>query len=323
MKDEFYEWLEFRGISRRAFLQYCAGMAATLSLSPGSIARALESPEKTPAIWLSGQDCAGCTISFTGALYPRFSSIILDKISLRYHETIMAASGYLAESAYDRALKEGGYILLVEGSAPGADDRFCTTGGRPFREFVIEAGEKAAFIIAVGACSSYGGIPRATVTKGVPCRELLPNREIVHLSSCPVHKDHLVGSLLYILATGKVPPLDDVGRPKMYFGVNVHDNCRRRAHFDNFEFLNDWNDPSQKDWCLYEKGCKGPDTYADMPIRKWNDRINFCIDCGGPCQGCAEPAFYAGMTPLYTAESERSRGILARKKAGLIARKEG
>jgi len=323
MLQQSFGWLDFEGISRRSFMKYCAAMAATLGLSPSSIAKTLESTsEKPPAMWLAGQDCAGCTVSFTGALYPEFSSIILDKISLRYHETVMASSGHLAEAVYHDTLKKGGYILLVEGSAPAADDRFCTVGGRPFREMVLEAADKAAFIIAVGACSTFGGIPGATVTKGMGCQELLPGKTVVNLSSCPVHKDHLVGTLLYILTTGKVPPLDKVGRPVMFFGVNIHDNCRRRAHFDNFEFLTDWNDPAQKEWCLYEKGCKGPDTWADMPIRKWNDGINFCIDCGGICQGCAQPEFYEGMSPLYMAKSKRGQELLARKKADLMAMKE-
>ena len=104
----------------------------------------------------------------------------------------------------------------------------------------------------------------------------------------------------------------------MYFGELIHDNCRRRSYFDNEMFLKDWNDPAQKNWCLYEKGCKGPDTHADCPVTRWNGGINFCIDCGAGCMGCAEPEFYAGMTPLYTAEGERSQKIMARKKAGLI-----
>ena len=59
-----------------------------------------------------------------------------------------------------------------------------------------------------------------------------------------------------------------------------------------------------------------------MPIRKWNDGINFCIDCGGICQGCAEPDFYAGMSPLYMAKSKRGQELLAKKKADLMAMKE-
>jgi Ni,Fe-hydrogenase I small subunit len=60
-----------------------------------------------------------------------------------------------------------------------------------------------------------------------------------------------------------------------------------------------------------QKGCKGPITHADCPIRRWNDGINFCIDCGSVCNGCAEPGFYAKMTPLYTADSETLKNTYA------------
>ncbi len=326
-EGEFYDRLKAGGISRREFIKYCAATAAVLGLSEleftAKVAEALAAAsKKPPVIWLEGQDCAGCTVSFAGALNPPVGSIILDTLSVRYHETIMAASGHLSESAYHDTLAQGGYVLVVEGSIPSVDDRFCMVGGRPFKEIVEEAAGKAAAIIAVGACATYGGIPAATPTKGMGLSEALPGTTIINLSTCPVHTDHLVGTILYFLATGKAPALDEVGRPKMYFGQSIHDNCRRRSYFDEGKFLQDWNNPEQKDWCLYEKGCKGPDTYSDCPIRRWNDGTNFCIDCGAGCQGCAEPDFYAGMTPLYTAESERSRRILARKKAGLIPRKE-
>lgn len=326
-EGEFYDSLKAGGISRREFIKYCAATAAALGLSEleftAKVAQALAAAsKKPPVIWLEGQDCAGCTVSFAGALNPPVASIILDRLSVRYHETIMAASGHLSESAYHDILEQGGYVLVVEGSIPSVDDRFCMVGGRPFKEIVEEAAGKASAIIAVGACASYGGIPAAGPTKGMGLSKALPGRTIINLSTCPVHTDHLVGTILYFLATGKAPALDEVGRPKMYFGQSIHDNCRRRSYFDEGTFLQDWNDPEQKDWCLYEKGCKGPDTYSDCPIRRWNDGTNFCIDCGAGCQGCAEPDFYAGMTPLYTAESERSRRILARKNAGLIPRKE-
>ena len=326
-EKEFYNGLEVRGISRREFLKYCAATAAVLGLSEleftTKIAQALESAaKKPPVIWLEGQDCAGCSISFTGALNPPAASIILDKISLRYHESIMAASGYLSESTYHETVKQGGYVLVVEGSIPSTDDRFCMVGGRPFRKMVEEAAEKAAGIIAVGACASYGGIPGAGPTKGIGLNKALPGKAVINLPTCPVHTDHLVGTVLYFLTTGKIPPLDDIGRPKAYFGQLIHDNCRRRSYFDEDVFLTDWNDPNQRDWCLYEKGCKGPDAYSDCPIRRWNDGINFCIDCGAGCQGCSEPYFYAGMSPLFSAEGERSREIMARKKAGLIPKKE-
>jgi hydrogenase small subunit len=326
-KQNIDNWLEIHGISRREFLKYCTATAAVLGLSElgfaTRIADALESAsKKPPVIWLEGQDCAGCSISFTGSLNPPAASIILDKISLRYHEAIMAGSGYLCESACHDTIQEGGYILVVEGSIPLADDRFCMVGGRPFRAIVEEAAEKAAAIIAVGACAAFGGIPAGGPTKGIGLNKALPGKTVINLPTCPVHTDHLVGTLLYMLVTGKAPALDKIGRPKAYFGQLIHDNCRRRSYFDEGLFLEDWNDPKQKDWCLLDKGCKGPDTYSDCPIRKWNDGINFCIDCGAGCQGCAEPDFYIGMAPLFTAMGERSQNILARKKAGLIPKKE-
>ncbi|MDY6837569.1 MAG: hydrogenase small subunit [Thermodesulfobacteriota bacterium] len=315
--------LPFGSISRRDFMKYCATTAAVLGLSELEFATKVSevlagAASKPPVIWLSGQDCAGCSISFAGALNPPIAEMLLERVSLRYHEAIMAASGHVAEAALHETMKAGGYVLCVEGSIPTKDDRFCMSGGRPVRETVLEAAEKAAVIIAVGSCATYGGIPAAGPTGAVGVGEIVKNKTIINLPMCPVHCDHLIGTVLYYLTTGKVPPLDKIGRPKMYFGELIHDNCRRRYYFDNEMFLTDWNDPAQKNWCLYEKGCKGPDTYSDCPVRRWNDGLNFCIDCGAGCMGCAEPEFYAGMSPLYTAEGERSRDIMARKKAGLI-----
>jgi len=209
----------------------------------------------------------------------------------------------------------------VEGSIPSADDRLCMIGGHSFREIVKETAERAAAIIAVGACAAFGGIPRGTPSKGVPVTKILPGKTIINLPTCPVHMDHVVGTIVYFLVTHKTPPLDKHGRPLMYYGMLVHDNCRRRAHFDDGRFLVDWNDPKQRDWCLLEKGCKGPETYSDCPIRRWNNGISFCIDAGAPCQGCSEPGFYDEHTPLYAMGPITDR-ILAKKAAGLIPRKE-
>jgi hydrogenase small subunit len=316
----------FDGLSRRDFLKFCGGAAAALGLSDlftaEMIANALESAaKKPPLIWLEGQDCAGCTISLISVEDPTPASLILDKLSIRYHETIMAASGHIAEKAREDTIKEGGYVLVVEGSIPDADDSFCMVGGHPFKKIVKESAWDAAAIIAVGACAAFGGIPRGTPSKGVPLSKVLPGKAVINLPTCPVHMDHLVGTVIYFLVTHKAPPLDKLGRPLMYFGMSVHDNCRRRAHFDDGRFLADWNDPKQRDWCLLEKGCKGPETYSDCPIRRWNSGISFCIDAGAPCQGCSEPGFYDEHTPLYAMGPITER-ILAKKAAGLIPRKE-
>ncbi|MCS7281142.1 MAG: hydrogenase small subunit [Desulfobacterota bacterium] len=320
MRD-FEKELELYGVTRRDFLKYCAVLAASLGLSQYDVRRrlayALES-KKPPVIWLEGQDCAGCTISFTGLTDPPVASILLDKISLRYHETIMAAAGQMAEDVLHETAKKGGHVLIVEGSIPEADDRFCYVGGKSFKKIVEECAEKAVAIIATGACAAYGGIPKDTPSKGVGVGKIVKGKTVINLPTCPVHPDHLLGTVVYFLTTGKVPELDEIGRPKIYFGQSIHDNCRRRAHFDAGRFLTDWNDPNQKEYCLIERGCKGPAAKSDCAIRRWNDGINFCIDCGAPCVGCSEPGFYSEMSPIYTAESETSRKIYAMKEKGLL-----
>ena len=297
----------FNDISRRDFMKLCGAAAAAVGLaemfSLEKIAHAIETAaKKPPVIWLEGLSCTGCTHSLISMEDPTPWSLILDKISLRYHETLMAAAGYTAEKAKADAIKEGGYILIVEGAIPGADDRFCTTGGRSFREILVEAAQKAEVIICAGNCSSFGGIPERMPAKGIPVSKIITDKPIINVSTCPAHMDHLYGTIMYYLITRKAPALDKYNRPLLYFGTYIHDNCRRRAHFDAGEFLTDWNNPDQREWCLYKKGCKGPETNSDCPVRRWNNGINFCIDAGAPCQGCAEPDFYGQFTPLFKSE---------------------
>lgn len=304
--DEFYEELAENGVTRRDFLKFCGTAALLAGLTQVGMAEKVAAAlatasEKPPVVWLEGQDCAGCTISIANALNPPIGDIILDKISLRYHESLMVASGSLAEQARMETVEKGGHILVVEGSIPTADDRYCMIGGHSFAHIVKESAAKASAVIAIGACAAYGGIPAATPSKGIGVGKFL-GKPVLNLPTCPVHTDHFVGVLIYHLVTGKIPPLDKLGRPTMYYSQLVHDNCRRRAFFDEEKFLTDWNDPAQKEWCLFQKGCKGPDTYSDCPIRRWNDGINFCIDCGAPCQGCSEPGFYAQKSPLYASD---------------------
>ena len=314
------------GLSRRDFMKLCGGVAAAVGLEElfpiENIAQALESAvKKPPVIWLQGLNCAGCTISLISTADPTPASLILDKISLKYHQAIMAAAGPMAEQAREDAVKEGGYVLIVEGAIPAADDRLCMVGGKSFQEILRATTRKAEVIIGAGACAAFGGIPRGTPSKGLPVSTAVPDKTVINLSTCPVHMDHLLGTLITYLVTHRAPPLDKLNRPLMYYGQAVHENCRRRAHFDNEEFLKDWNDPQQRDWCLLEKGCKGPETYSDCPIRRWNNGINFCIDSGAPCQGCSEPEFYTENSPLYALGPATER-ILAKKAAGLIPKKE-
>jgi len=60
------EMLRERGVSRRAFLQYASYMASLMALPPAAAATMAESlaqARRQSVIWLSFQECTGCTES--------------------------------------------------------------------------------------------------------------------------------------------------------------------------------------------------------------------------------------------------------------------
>jgi hydrogenase small subunit len=301
-------------LTRRDFIKIAGASLALLGLSQAltpKVVKALEQSMGKPAvIWLEGQDCAGCVESFLNSLEPPATSILLDTISLRYNETAMAASGYQAEGALTKTIAEGGYILVIEGSIPLAEDGlFCTVGGEPFKDIVRECAKNAAAIICVGACATYGGIPRSGPTDAVGYLyrgtqlhhyfDDVGNKPVINLPTCPLHCERLVAVIIHYLTFGTVPELDAFHRPLAFYKYNQHENCERRAQFEAGHFLTDWGDPNQQGWCLYLKGCKGPWANQDCWKRLWNGRTNYCIRANIPCVACSEPEFYESVSPLY------------------------
>ena len=305
-------------ITRRDFVKISGAALAILGLSQAlkpRMVKALEaSAGKTSVIWLEGQDCAGCTESFLNSLEPLASSILLDTISLRYHETAMAASGSQAEQAMEDTINQGGYLLVIEGSIPMAEDGlYCQIGGKPFKDIVRECAKNAAAIVPVGACASYGGIPRSGPTQAVGYLyngtkkhgyfdDVTGKKPVINLPTCPLHPERLVAVIVHYLTFSTIPPLDEFNRPVAFYGKLQHDNCERRGHFDAGRFMTDWGDSGQKDWCLYLKGCRGPWAHQDCWQRLWNGRTNYCIKANAPCVGCSEPEFYEAFSPLYKRE---------------------
>jgi hydrogenase small subunit len=291
--------LSRRGISRREFLKFCTVMAGTLALksSFGSrIARALEAPKRTPVIWLEFQDCAGCTESFLRASRPTAAEVVLDVLSVDYHETIMAASGHLAEEAKAQTIDAGGYLLVVEGAIPKAENGiYCTIGGRTALDILEEAAAGAVAVVAVGNCATFGGIPKAAPnpTDAVGVMDLVKDKPVLNLPGCPLNVVNLTATVVHFLTFGALPEMDDLHRPLFAHGARIHDNCERRGHFDAGEFVRAWGDEGhRKGWCLYQMGCKGPVTYHNCPAVRWNDGTNWPVGSGHGCIGCSEPGFW-------------------------------
>src|SRR5512139_1659369 len=146
----FLDELKRRGVSRRDFLGFCTVMASALALPQGAaaqIAKAIQKTEKPILVWLEFQDCCGNTESFLRASRPTVADIVLDTLSVDYHETIMAAAGSQAEENLFKTVKErpGRYLAVVEGSIPTeAGGAYCTIGGRAALDIAREVCGQAA-----------------------------------------------------------------------------------------------------------------------------------------------------------------------------------
>ena len=299
-RKTFYEELKADGISRKDFLKFCATMAAMLGLESsgiGQIAKALETKPRLPVIWFHFQECTCCSESFIRTTNPGVADIILEKISLDYQETLMAASGFQAEEAYKAVMKKypGEYIVMVEGSIPVKDEAYCCIGGRSALQILEEAAVNAKAIIAWGNCASAGCVQAANPnpTGAKPVHKVISGKPIVNVQGCPPIAAVMVGVVVHLLAFDRIPQLDQLNRPKAFYSRRVHDTCYRRPNYDAGLFVESFDDENAKrGYCLYKMGCKGPVTYNSCGIIKWNDGTSYPIQSGHPCIGCAEAGFW-------------------------------
>jgi hydrogenase small subunit len=305
--EEILEKWEARGLNRRDFLKFCTAMTATLALPATfvpKIARAIED-NRVPVIWLEFQDCAGDTEALLRANQPTVAKLVLDMISLEYHETIMAAAGHQAEEAKKQAMEKykGKYIAVVEGAIPaGEDGVYCTVAGETALAILRRVCGNAAFTIAVGSCATFGNIPAAAPnpTGAMGVQQALPGVKVINLSGCPLNADNLTATIVHILTFGKLPAVDSLNRPLFGYGKRIHDNCERRAHFDAGQYAENFNDAGhRKGYCLYKLGCKGPETFHNCPTFRYNEGTSWPVMAGHGCIGCSEPGFWDTMTPFY------------------------
>jgi len=260
---------------------------------------------KPPVIWLQGASCTGCSISLLNSVEPAIEKVLLDVISLRYHPNISAGQGHLVSEVFDEtaAKARGQFILVIEGGIPLKDKGvYCTIAEKNNKELTmleaVNTLSNAAFaVIAAGNCASYGGIPAAAPnpTGVVGVDQVVKNKPVINLSLCPLHPDHFLGTVVYVLKYGQIPELDKFGRPKMFYPEPIHDNCYRRQYFDVGKFAQYIGDEG----CLAYLGCKGFVATSDCYKRGWNNNVNWCIKAGAPCQACSEPTFPDQSAPFY------------------------
>lgn len=321
--------LRERGVSRRAFLKYASYMASLMALPPSAaaaMADGLAKARRQSAIWLSFQECTGCTESLARSFSPSLEEMIFDLISLDYHHTLQAVSGAAAEEARHQAMRDnkGKYVVIVDGSVPmGNGGVYSAIAGQSNVAMLAETVENAAAVIAVGTCAAFGGLPEAdpNPTGAVAISKLVAGKPLINIPGCPPMPQAMAGTLTHILSFGKLPELDHLNRPRAFFGETIHDRCYRRPFYKKGQFAKSFDDEgARQGWCLYELGCKGPVTYNACASLKWNGGVSFPIQSGHGCIGCSEPRFWdrGGLyKPLPAGTGDRRRTIQIAAAGGL------
>lgn len=295
------------GISRRDFMKFCAAVSAAMGagtiMSPEAIAAALTDKKRPSVVYLHNAECTGCSEAVLRTVEPYIDELILDIISLDYHETLMAAAGERAEEALHDAVKQGEYICVIEGAIPMAQNGiYGKIAGRTMYDICKDIAPKAKAVIAIGNCATFGNIqaakPNPTGAKGV--NEALGNLGVkaINIAGCPPNPINFVGTVVHLLQKG-MPELDELSRPLMFYGKTVHEQCPRLKFFEEDKFAPSFDsEEARQGYCLYQLGCKGPYTYNNCPTAKFN-QVNWPVQAGHPCIGCSEPNFWDELSPFY------------------------
>ena len=329
-------------MNRRDFLKLCAvmGVGAVVTLYSAQIKRvvgqiAAENGGKIHLIWLNLASDTGCTISMLQASNPDLIEAVQNlSVSADFWKALMTpdydlgwvSSGYTQEDMSQVPLLNAAFgsapvdVLVVEGTPQlgtppgGTQGYYCTTGkynGIPVTgyELLQRLAAKASYVVALGQCSSFGGIPAGegnltgavTVSDALKTAGVTTKRPVVNIPGCPANPDWTIVTLATVLQ-GIDPDLDELGRPKAFFSSYIHDDCPRRDAYNRGQMAKTFDDPVG---CFWDLGCKGPITLAACAKTRWNGGTTFCTQAGPMCWGCMHPSFPDPPTSGFFAPVEQ------------------
>jgi len=267
---------------------------------------------KPKLLWLQSITCNGNTHSFLN--HPELFSI-LSHFELVHHPVLET------DFAFEDVLSLGVLcdVLILEGSF--RQNGFSKSGVEVL-EMIEHYANKAAHIITVGTCATFGGIFKQHDPDAISgfCFDLEERTEryekyaskLISLPGCPVHPQWL-SYVLLMLSTNKKVQIDNLHRPVELYGYTVHTGCTRNEYF---EWKIDTKRFGLKEGCLfYEMGCQGPYTRGSCNKILWNDTSSK-TRVGTPCFGCTEPN-YPGDSLFST---KTNMGIPAKMPLGIPKR---
>ncbi len=278
-------------------------------------------------IWMtSGLSCDGDSVAMTSATSPSLEDIILGIIpgmpKVVIHTPVLAYENgqEFMQAWYDaEAGKLDPFVLILEGSLPNeeinGEGHFAGMGvnpenGQPIttNEWIDRLAPKAAAVVAVGTCATYGGIPamKNNPTGAMGLADYLgwdfrstAGLPIVNIPGCPAQPDNTTETLLYLVlhlgGMAPAPDLDEALRPRWLFNRTVREGCNRGGFSEEGEFATEYGDDYR---CLVKLGCKGPVVMCNVPVRGWQSGIGGCPNVGGICMACTMPGFPDKFMPF-------------------------
>ncbi len=256
--------------------------------------------------WLQSGGCGGDTMSLLSAESPDFLEA-LDLLDIRvlWHPSLSNSRAADIAGRLDRLVsgEESLDILCVEGAVirgPGGTGMYDTFRSRPKKDVIAGLAKRAAYVVAVGTCASYGGIGAdgaveatgmqfSKWTKGGFLGESFAARSgnpVINLAGCPAHCEVTLGVLSEI-ASGQPLELDQYHRPLPWYGMLVHQGCTRNEYH---EYRVEEKDFGERGCLFFYKGCHGPLVYGPCNKVLWNRRSSK-TRVGVPCFGCTRPDF--------------------------------
>ncbi|MCR9107382.1 HupU protein [Marivita sp. XM-24bin2] len=279
-------------------------------------------------LWLQSAGCGGCTMSLLNAESPGVFDL-LDNAGLRFlwHPALSQETGGEVRRILDDV--ETGRlpldILCIEGSiltGPKGTGRFqmLSGTGRSMLDWVQSLAPRAAHVVAVGTCATYGGV---TSAGGNPAGAIgvqydgrnpggaLPESfrsgsglPVINVAGCPTHPDWVTETLMLIAAGEmRADALDALQRPLFYAENLVHHACPKNEFY---EYKASAEKPGQMGCMMEHLGCVGTQAVGDCNIRGWNGGSS-CTRAGYACINCTAPEFEEPSHPF--SETPKFAGI--------------